>query len=405
MRLKDVSPIRIVLWACTLGATIRVGSEGAGLGLHIFVILVSLLAWPKLQKVKRNSLFFVRALGTILVGHFLLTLSTSPCTDLLIKGAISLIVLLLINGALDRLSRPAAAMPLTMHMRAIVVIVILSLLIDVALGLSPAVVGGIVRAGGIYSEPSHLALAMTPLLVGLMRARELPDRLWGWGAFAAMMLLSASATLPILVALCFVASLIAQSRRSISATLVFRLTLLISVLVGTVLVSPFRDEFLQRILDLSQVEVGSNISSVVYVNGWEMAIENLVSTNGIGLGFNRMGCEPRPQTDSGAILSYFNMEDQNFNDGSFIMSKILSELGFVGALLWAIALFQLIRMVFVKREGYLPQASPDVQALLISGLVVITIGALIRGTNYLSGTFIFGMFCLLYSLHHKAPKT
>jgi hypothetical protein len=87
------------------------------------------------------------------------------------------------------------------------------------------------------------------------------------------------------------------------------------------------------------------------------------------------------------------------------MSKILSELGFVGAILWAVALFQLIRMVFVKRKGHLPQVSPDVQALLISGLVVITIGALIRGTNYLSGTFIFGMFCLLYSLHHKAPKS
>lgn len=405
MRFKDVSPIQVVLWSCTLGSTIRIGSEGAGPGLHILFILVSLLVWPQLQKVGRGSLFFVRALGAILVGHFLLTLWTSPCTDLLTKGALSLVVLLLINGTMDRLSRPEVDRPLTMDMRAIVVIVILSLIVDMALGLSPAGIGGIVRSSGIYSEPSHLALAMTPVLVGLMRARELRDRLWGWGAFAAMMLLSASATLPILVALCFTASLIAQSRQTISAALVLRLLMLISVLVGAVLASPFRDEFLQRILDLTQIEIGANISSVVYVNGWEMAIENLISSNGIGLGFNRMGCEPRPQTDSGAILGYFNMEDQNFNDGSFIMSKILSELGFVGAILWAVALFQLIRMVFVKRKGHLPQVSPDVQALLISGLVVITIGALIRGTNYLSGTFIFGMFCLLYSLHHKAPKS
>ena len=215
-----------------------------------------------------------------------------------------------------------------------------------------------------------------------------------------MMALSASATLFIMVTLCFVTALLAKSRTNLSVSMVARVVLLLTFMVGLVVYTPYRDEFASRVAGLTQIDASANVSSLVYVNGWEMTLQNLQTTQGLGLGFNRMGCNPRPESDAGALLEVLGVGDLNYNDGSFIMSKLLSELGLLGLAFWAFAMLVLARIVFMKSRRPLGRLPADVHAMLVSGVTVITLGALIRATNYFSGPFVFGLFCVIFVCAH-----
>ncbi|NBV89663.1 MAG: hypothetical protein EBR88_09160, partial [Betaproteobacteria bacterium] len=256
----------------------------------------------------------------------------------------------------------------------------------------------LLRVGGIFPEPSHLALAMTPVLVGLMNARDPADRIWGWGGFAVLALLSASSTLFVMVTICQVCALLARSQKRLSLTNVLRMLTVLSVLAVMLLYSPYSENFERRVVGLGQLDTEADLSALVYVNGWQTAMANLQSTNGAGIGFNRMGCEPRPATDVGHILELLQLEDQNYNDGSFILAKLLSELGLLGLLAWISALIVLLRLTLTKRYAGLKQLSPEILALLVSGVAIVSVGAVIRSTSYLSGPFAFGVFCICYAI-------
>jgi O-antigen ligase len=210
-----------------------------------------------------------------------------------------------------------------------------------------------------------------------------------------MALLSASATLFVMVGLCMAAAMVANSRRAVSASMIARLVIAAGGMAVLVAVSPYAEEFTVRVADIAQIDNEANISSVVYVNGWESAMQNLRTTQGFGLGFNRMGCDPRPETTAGTVLEFLEVADLNYNDGSFIVAKMLSELGLVGAALWLIMLAVLLRMARRMRLQS-PRSSLWV-ALAVSAVTVITLGALVRGTNYFSGPFLLGLYFILSS--------
>ena len=138
------------------------------------------------------------------------------------------------------------------------------------------------------------------------------------------------------------------------------------------------------------LDVQSNISSVVYVAGWQMADENLRNTDWLGLGVNRMGCLPRPVTEAGEILEVFDLGDGNYNDGSFTMSKALSEFGALAILLWLVLAGLLMKAIYRTRQT-LGTRNHQLRMMLIGGMVVLVFGSLVRGTGYFSGVFLFGL--------------
>ena len=392
--------MRLVLWACTVGSAVTLGVGGFALGLHVpLLLLASVLLVPRRKTTRRSQAIAMGLLGAVLVGHFLVSLVSTPCETLLVKSLFSLCLMLLTLLALFRLAQEARPVPLATDMKAIVALVTVSLLIDV-IWSGMAGESGLFRASGIYLEPSHLALSMSPIIVALGSSQLRRDRFWSWGAFASMALLSASATLFVMVGLCTAAALVANSRRAWSAALIARLLLAASGMAVLVALSPYADEFAARVMDIMQIDNEANLSSVVYVSGWESAVQNLRATQGFGLGFNRMGCDPRPETEAGAVLEFLQVGDLNFNDGSFTMAKVLSELGLVGAVLWLIMLTLLLRMM--RRPPHqLLRSSPLSLALAVSAVTIITLGALVRGTNYFSGPFLLGLYFVLSTLSRR----
>ena len=388
--------LRLALWACAIASVARISLGSFSVGAHIIIIVVSAIFVR--TRMNEHSIWATNKITIVffaLFFHFVISEYTTPCNDLLLKSWISFFLFSIVIFSLARLYTGPNSVDLTWDLRAIVSVVVISLLLDLVFNLISAS-GEAIRLGGFYPEPSHLALSLAPILVALMASEYNINRLWGIGGLFIISTLSASATIIVMVALCFSVVLLV---RSTSRSLVFsimKISVLFVLLTGLIFYSSYAQEFTSRIEGLTTSNVSTNLSSLVYVNGWETAIQNFQNTAGVGLGFNRMGCEPRPFTNTGSILSALQLADYNYNDGSFIFSKLLSELGILGALMWAAATGVVISLMLFRYEGNMDRINAETLALTLSGLTVITFGAVIRGTNYFSGSFLFGVFCIIF---------
>lgn len=135
-----------------------------------------------------------------------------------------------------------------------------------------------------------------------------------------------------------------------------------------------------------------NLSSMVYVQGWQDAWHNLIRTRGLGLGFNMMGCQPLPVGSMRMqIQKLFNLQ-LNVTDGSFLFSKVISELGVLGivgfvGLLWWMMKFQ-AKINTVKRGNPMDQsiAIAHIQMLF---MLMFFIDAFLRSVGYFNGEFMY----------------
>jgi hypothetical protein len=122
--------------------------------------------------------------------------------------------------------------------------------------------------------------------------------------------------------------------------------------------------FNQSTLDLSYFEdrIGTsgidspeafNWSQMVYLQGWELMKVNLVSTNFLGLGYQMMGSAATATGDITEIIYGIKGKfGHNIADGSFVMSKLVSEFGIVGILLTFIYLKFIFNFFINCRNKY-----------------------------------------------------
>lgn len=394
---------RTVLWSCVLLAPITISFGGFSLGTHVVVILVAAgIDIARYGVVRFRSPFWVFVFIALLIAEYLLANALSPCVDSLIKSVISFFLFLGIFFALTQAAARNNLLFVERDLSYFVGIVCVSVIVE-QIWYRTTGASDLIRASGIYMEPSHLALSVSPLLVAHVFSMRAAYRLFGWIAIVIIFTLSSSATLYILVPACMLVSFMATSHHRVSLRSLAYVALALMAVAMIISVSSYREDFAARLSGVTNnVDVQSNISSIVYVNGWETALQNLSNTYGIGLGFNRMGCDPRPETDAGEILERLGLEDANYNDGSFTVAKILSELGVFGVAVWIFAGYLLFRMVRTLRDAR--YESRAVSALRVSAVVVLVFGGFVRGTGYFSGPFVLGLFFLLSGMiRHQRP--
>ena len=394
---------RTVLWSCVLLSPFTGPLGETSLGLHVLVIVLAAgIGFFKYGMSPIRNAMALWLLALLLSLHLVVANAISPCTDTLAKSIASHVAFLVVLLALLQLAGQGRPIDLTKDIRLLVILISGSVIAQQS-WLYMQGEFDFEGMSGIFFETSHLALSVTPLLVALIFATSARDRWLGWLATAVFFVLSASATLFILMTACLFASSLATSRSGLSGRSILQMSLALFVICATIYLSPYRDEFLSRIEGVNNISIISNASSVVYVNGWETAIENLWATNGIGLGFNRMGCNPRPDTATGAILDALNLWEANFNDGSFTMAKVLSELGLFGGVAWVFASLFLIRLLRLPQNQ--ADAVRSVTALATSAIVVLVIGGLVRGTGYFAGPVLLGLFFLAGSLFSAGRRS
>jgi hypothetical protein len=242
------------------------------------------------------------------------------------------------------------------------------------------------KLSGLFQEPSEVAFTLFPCITILMVAEDRKTRISGALALLGLLIFSRSSTLIALIAAWIVYRLFIQKRfRQASMLMVASAALIILAwtINYEVLVAPTLD----RLAGVAASSETTGISSLIYVQGWQDAWENISRTHGLGLGFNMMGCHPLPDVPVRTILSLGGMEELNAEDGSFQFAKIASEFGVVGIAFYGVIIWWWIR--FEKRihtiEDSADRQAASTQAVLMFCFLA---SSFIRGGSYFSGNLL-----------------
>jgi len=245
-------------------------------------------------------------------------------------------------------------------------------------------------SGLLFSEPSHVALSMFPCIVVLMTTKVKHSQRNGILALFLLFLFSYSSTLIILTTCWLLYTLLMQKQTGQQT----RVAIIISFCFLIVAVASFGQYFTQtveRAVGIMDITSTANISSMIYWQGWQDAWSNLLRTHGIGLGFNMMGCNPLPDSPIRDIFDKYMpvwATYLNIHDGSFLASKIVSELGIIG-----ISFFILVIWWWLKFERCISKNNSlgmnnfalPVQAGLMFYFIIISFT---RSTSYFQGTLL-----------------
>jgi hypothetical protein len=146
-----------------------------------------------------------------------------------------------------------------------------------------------------------------------------------------------------------------------------------------------------------------NISSLIYLQGWQQLWESLERTHGWGVGFEQLGIHGTEVASAAAISSIFQIEGLNVMDGSFVFAKVVSELGLFGGLFGAaftILAFQSFLALRHKRER-------PVVVFARCVIVCFIVDMFVRGTGYFTGSTLLALAaaCILVESKRRFTAT
>jgi hypothetical protein len=244
----------------------------------------------------------------------------------------------------------------------------------------------------IFGEPSHFALAALPLLMFRTAiSRKSSQFLLLGGA------LTFAATLQNLTMVVGVLGI---------AAVVMRQTLLLLLLTpvagaGLVLDITYYAERLALSSD------SNNLTTLVFLQGWQNAILNFGETRGFGLGFQQFGIAGSTGDIAQKINQMLSGNSISLLDGGTTATKLIGEFGVFGILLLILLVIAAIRSaLFIRRSQTLPSAGRDVKRLFFCALITTYLVELfIRGVGYFSpGGFLALVSVLSLYRMRSAPR-
>jgi hypothetical protein len=229
-------------------------------------------------------------------------------------------------------------------------------------------------------------------------------------ALLALLVFSRSTTLIGLIAAWVLYRLFVQ--RKLRQTALFILAFVSLIGVGAAIdYDRFVLPTIGRVVGVAMPGTTENISSLVYVQGWQDAWFNLLHTRGIGLGLNMMGCGSLPDVSARSALALAGLSDLNATDGSFLFAKVVSEAGVAG-----IAFYIVIIWWWVRLEENLRHLASDSERFALSAQTAFIFSFLassfIRGSGYFEGGLLLwvtavggaSMWKQKFSTAHSARK-
>jgi hypothetical protein len=219
-----------------------------------------------------------------------------------------------------------------------------------------------------FSEPSVFALAFVPVLMYVAitsrGARRAAFLLLGFVCTALIQNLTLAAGFA-LVAL---------------ATMRWHVLLLGLVLVGAIAASLDLTYYATR-LDFSGDS--TNLSNLIYLQGWQMVGESWHRSGGFGIGFQQLGVFGTDVPAAQLLRSLRQGEDINLLDGSFVFAKLGSEFGAFGCVLVAAYLWLAFRSLLTLRK--VARGRPRIGPLTIlahCAIVSYFVELFVRSTGY-----------------------
>jgi hypothetical protein len=169
---------------------------------------------------------------------------------------------------------------------------------------------------------------------------------------------------------------------------------MVGLLVG-VAVAPFRlDYFISRV---ALSDTTDNLSTLVYVQGWQLLIEAINQTYGWGVGFEQLGLRGTTVAAADAIATVLfgsGLEALNLTDGGFVFAKLVGEMGIFGFLLTVLFVIGAVRSIRVLRRREAVAREPPLVLFSRCVLVSYIVDMFVRGTGYFVGsTFLVITAC------------
>jgi hypothetical protein len=391
LRAEEIEGQLLQLWfvANTVLWPLKAKVGEASLGLNVVVLAFAGTFWlAKNVKITAGSAKI--SLGFLAYAIFSFVLAaTGSCHDNLLKLIITvpvLIFLVLIGVDIGRSASPGdwrslhrvALWSLTLAFSAFIVEM-----------LEPAwfPIQQIYRAegkfSGLFQEPSHVAFGMFPCVAVLLVAESKKMRVLGTLALLALLVFSRSTTLIGLIAAWLLYRLFVQ--RKLTQTALFMLAFVLLFGIGAAIdYERFLLPTIERVMGVASPSATENISSLVYVQGWQDAWFNLLHTRGTGLGLNMMGCGTLPDVSARSALTPAGLSDLNATDGSFLFAKVVSEAGIAGIAFYIVIIWWWVRLE--KKLRHLAKNSEhfavSAQTALIFSFVA---SSFIRSSGYFEG--------------------
>ncbi len=242
----------------------------------------------------------------------------------------------------------------------------------------------------IFSEPSHFGLALLPLLLFRCAvAGRLVQILW---ITVALGVAASLQSLTMVAGIC-----------ALSATLLPKRVLIpMAVPVIVVALTAIDLTYYASRLDLSADS--DNLSTLVFLQGWENALLNFQETHGVGVGFQQFGIAGSLGQIAKKIAELQSGQALGLLDGGTTASKLIGEFGISGILIILVFVFFALRSVlYIRRAQQLPSRLRDKRRLFFCSLITTyTFELFIRGVGYFStGGFLAVMS--LIALAHMGP--
>ena len=276
--------------------------------------------------------------------NVLIVLQNKCNTDIL-KSLVSLILVFLFAlGVKNIIEQLVKKSDLILHRKINQIFKILIFTNFFSIAFEKIALGSARPSGVFFSEPSHAAFLIVPIT--LLFALQHNIVFVTLGLLSMILAYSSSGIATLLILLV-----------SIYAFLLFRAVIYLRVgrfqagfMIITflfVLIALTDSNTLDRLNGLfssSNDSSDRNLSSLVYLNGWLAAFEYLKQTRYFGIGFNLMGCEGGIETDLKSAIVHLADAYLNYNDGSFLLSKMLSEFGLLSIFILLFLSFNFLKM-------------------------------------------------------------
>jgi hypothetical protein len=237
----------------------------------------------------------------------------------------------------------------------------------------PSVNSAFPKAVIVFSEPSHFSFVYLPVLIFVTATTTRGRQLWYLGSGLA--LTGAMENLTLLVGILGASCLI------LSRT---QLVLLLGVLIGALgFLALDLSYYTDRLLLSADSD---NLSTLVYLQGWQRAALNLSETHGLGVGFQQFGVVGSLGSVLEKIIWMNSGGALNLYDGGSTGSKLIGELGAVGIALILMYLSLVVRGVrLIRLAQRLPVGMRDVRRIFFYSFIVAYASELfIRGNGYMS---------------------
>jgi hypothetical protein len=154
-----------------------------------------------------------------------------------------------------------------------------------------------------------------------------------------------------------------------------------------------------------------SFSLLIFKQGWEFIYLNLINSNFLGLGFQMMGSEKMHYGEIYYLIinTTKSLYGHNHEDGSFIMSKLLVEFGFIGIIITIIYVSFIVKFLInlnsnlSKIKLRSKSADDDFFKVFFCELIIFSyfVNFFIRGIHYFTPQLIFVFAAVIFLISIK----